>query len=49
MLIKGGAREGAGRKPAPKGAKRRSITCTNDEYKYMQEWLKAHRQANIKA
>lgn len=42
---RGGARAGAGRKAAPEDAKRRSITCTDEEYKYMQEWLKLRRQS----
>lgn len=41
---RGGARTGAGRKASPEDAKRRSITCTDEEYKHMQEWLKLRRQ-----
>ena len=37
------ARENSGRKPAPEGAKRRSVTVTEEEYSHIQEWLKEFR------
>ena len=40
----GGIREGAGRKPAPEGAKRHTFICTEEEYRYMLEWIKTHRE-----
>lgn len=40
---RGGARENSGRKPAPEGAKRRSVTVTEEEYSHIQEWLKEYR------
>lgn len=44
---RGGEREGAGRKAAPEGAKRRSLTITDEELQYMQEWLKSHRECIV--
>lgn len=41
----GGARENAGRKAAPKGSRRRSVTVTDYEYNYIQNWLKTHRES----
>lgn len=42
---RGGARENAGRKAAPKGSRRRSVTVTDYEYNYIQNWLKTHRES----
>ena len=42
---RGGARENAGRKAAPKGSRRRSVTVTDYEYNDIQNWLKTHRES----
>lgn len=42
---RGGARENAGRKAAPKGSRRRSMTVTDYEYDCIQNWLKTHRES----
>lgn len=42
---RGGARENAGRKAAPEGSRRRSVTVTDYEYDCIQNWLKTHRES----